>query len=242
MSARKIAVLACSVLLVQCRFLHAILLNIATGISPSWTVNAGGAQDVAPYVVNGGNDDLSITSNSFSTGTPVSGLNLATFDGYWTANLPFFVPASAVNPILTFSNLTADDRVVLELNGVQIGNAGYSSGLGSMTLTDHGANNPYQFSGNDTSGTIKDGFIFGAPNLLQAIVNNTGNGINGSPSNISASDGTDFGMQGAIAYATVPEPATGAIALIGLAGVRALGAARPRRPNFLGNCSNKDFG
>lgn len=119
-------------------------------------------------------------------------------------------------PSCFFNNLTGDDRGVFELNGVPIGNAGYESGMGYMTLTDHGANVPYEFNGNYTSGTVTDGFILGEPNLLQVVINNTGSGIQGSPQDIGPSDGTDFGVQGTLVYGQVPEPATAALALSGI--------------------------
>jgi hypothetical protein len=107
----------------------------------------------------------------------VPGLNLATFDGWWAAYFPFYLPADAVNVELTYANLSTDDRAVLELNGIPIGTAGYSTGLGSMTFTDGGPNVAYEFAGQFTSGSVAAGFIPGAPNLLQAIINNTRAGI-----------------------------------------------------------------
>jgi len=212
---RRISIIVLAGLLCQSGAVQATAISINTGTSPNWTVSAGGAADVHPYNVNG-NSGFSITSTSFSNGTPVTGLNLATFDGYWTANYPFYLPANAVNVKLTYSGLNADDRTVLELNGVPIGTAGYSSGLGSMTFTDGGPNFPYEFAGDFTSGTITAGFIPGAPNLLQGIVNNTSTGINGSPRNISLGDGTDFGVQGTITYALVPEPSSLSLLVAGL--------------------------
>jgi hypothetical protein len=199
---------------------HATVLDIGTGVSPNWTVSAGGASDVQPYFIDGGERDLALTSDGFSSGTPVKGLNLSTFDGYWTANLSFFLPSNAINPVLTYSNLSADDRVVLELNGVPIGNAGKpNGGLGFMTLSDGGPNIPYQFSGDLTSGSAAAGFIPSAPNLLEAIINNTDAGINGAPRDISTSDGTGFRLHGTLTYSAVPEPASLSVFLAGLLAV-----------------------
>ena len=178
----RISVLVLAMLFWSCRGVYGEIIDI-TGSAPGWSVSAGGAVDVAPQGVMG--NGLSITSNDFSTGTPVSGLDLSTFDGWWAAYFPFYLPANATNVQLSYYDLTADDRGVLELNGIPIGNAGYQTGLGSMTFTDGGSNVPYLFNGQFTSGSVSAGFILGAPNLLEAIVNNTRTGITGTPQNIS---------------------------------------------------------
>ena len=224
----RLALVVWAAILFGLNTVDATVLDIGTGVSPNWTVSAGGAADVQPYFIDGGERDLALTSDGFSTGTPVKGLNLSTFDGYWTANLPFFLPANAINPVLTYSNLSADDRVVLELNGVPIGNAGKpNGGLGFMTLTDGGLNIPYQFTGDLTSGSATAGFIPGEPNLLEAIVNNTDAGIDGAPRDISPSDGTGLRLHGTLSYSVVPEPASLSVFLVGL-----LTLSRRRRSDF----------
>ena len=206
----------------------ATTVNITTGVAPGWTVSADAAVNVQPMFIDGGERDLGLTSDGFSSGTPVNGLNLTTFDGYWTATLPFSLPANAGNPVLTYSDLSADDRVVLELNGAAIGNAAKGApGLGFMTLTDGGTNAPYQFGGDLTSGTVTSGFIPGVTNTLEAIINNTDAGLNGSPRDISPSDGTGLRLHGTVTY-SVPEPTS--LALV-VGGMLAL-LARHRRTKY----------
>lgn len=230
MKLRRVVTVIFAGLLCHSGAVQATPISFNTGTSPGWTVSAGGAADAHPYNVNG-NSGFSITSNGFSSGVPVPGLNIATFDGYWTATFPFYLPPNAVNVRLTYSSLNSDDRTVLELNGVPIGTAGYSSGLGSMTFTDGGPNVAYRFAGDFTGGTITGGFITGAPNLLQGIINNTGSGINGSPHNISPTDGTDFGVQGTITYAVAPEPNSVPLLMAGLMGLLARGQRTRGRPS-----------
>jgi hypothetical protein len=110
-----------------------------------------------------------------------------------------------------YSNLLADDRAVFTLNGVALGATGTqtSSGLtqGYMVFTDGGARQTYYFSGPDgtVGGFTNGGFIVGGTNILQAIVNNTRNGVAGTAlQTLTATDGTTFRVEGAISYSVIP--------------------------------------
>jgi len=162
---------------------------------------------------------ISVTSNTFQTGTFVSGSSAANFDGFWTASLSFFLPANATNVVLNFSNLQADDRSVLDLNGTEIGSAGiFGPGIGQMVFTDGGPLvDNVSFGGIPSSGSANSGFSLGASNTLLAIVNDTGTGI-GGPINDSHSFETIFALDGTVTYdlptSGVPEPSSGLLTLI----------------------------
>ena len=184
-----------------------IALDTATA---PWTVSGGGAVNATPFVIGGA---LSITSNTFNTGTFVTGGRAANFDGFWTASLQFFLPANATNVGLSYTNLQCDDRCVLELNGNIIGSAGiFGPGTGAMTFTDGGSNVPYTFDGSFVSGTASSGFLLGQTNALTVIMNDTADGIFGTL-NTSGQFETAFAITGgAVAYtaaSAVPEPNSG---------------------------------
>jgi Bacterial Ig-like domain (group 1) len=181
-----------------------------------WTVTAGGAVNAVPFVFE---EDLpsyawsgnviSITSNGLSTGTFLSGGNLANFDGFWTASYTFYLPSGARNVNLNYSGLFADDRVVLELNGTPIGSAGLKGpGQGKMVFSDGGLSVLYSFSVPTSSGPITMGFNVGGQNTLTAIINNTDGGINGGLTSIASSSGdhTGFAVNGTISYNTASLP------------------------------------
>ena len=176
-------------------------LDFSTSNSNNWTVTAGNLVNATPFGVGGG---ISITSNDSSPyygGTPLPGLNLADFDGFWTATYTFSLPSGAANVSLNYSSLSVDDRVVLELNGAPIGDTGiYSPGEGSMIFTDGGPNESYYFSGpdGDVSGTVTNGFIVGGQNTITAIINNTEAGIYGGLEPLYY--GTSFGVSGTISF------------------------------------------
>lgn len=209
-------------------------------LTGGWTVTGAGATDVTPDVLGPGGA-ISFTSNGRDTGTFVPGASLAAFDGFWTASFSFFLPLDATDLSASFSNLRADDRVVLLLNGDQIGDGGLGipvSGpiVGKMELTDGSGDLPYTFEGTDAAGscsgaTCSGAFIFGGVNTFEAIINNTGSGVTGTTHTfLGTGDGATFSVQGEVTFATpVPEPAS--IMLLGtgllVAGRRLL---KPRRP------------
>ncbi len=201
--------------------LRSATVDISTTDLSNWRVTAGGAVNAAPYSFG---TELSISSTGTGIGTFVSGGSFGAFSGFWLANYTFFLPSDAANISLTFSNLYADDRVVLNLDGDPIAATGidylgnYASS--SMVLTDGGPEQPYTFSGpvGTISGTVGGGFVLGGMNILQGIVNNTHTGVHGPDEPIydgTSNDGTHFGLLGAITY-TVPEPSVMALAVVGL--------------------------
>ncbi|HEY3932209.1 MAG TPA: PEP-CTERM sorting domain-containing protein [Verrucomicrobiae bacterium] len=203
-------------------------IDFSTTTTAGWTVTAGGAINATPYPFG---SELSISSTGTGVGSFVSGGSWNAFDGFWTAQFAFFLPADASNVILNFSGMYADDRAVLTLNGIAIGSAGIpyqgNATSGNMVLTDGGSLVPYVFDGasGTVSGAVGSGFILGGTNILMGIVNNTGSGVYGPLQPIlagSSNDGTHFGLLGSISYTTVPEPTTvamfgvGILSLIGL--------------------------
>ena len=190
------------------RGLLATTINFSTTTASNWLATAAGATNVPAWPLG---THISVTSNAFSTGTFLPGGSLANFDGFWTATYSFFLPANATNTTLTYSNIVADDRAVLLLNGSAIGAAGTTTVAGTnsgfMFLSDGGALQSYTFYGSDgdLSGVISSGFIPGATNTLQAIVNNTHTGVAATTlTNITATDGTTFRVEGFIDYVTSP--------------------------------------
>src|SRR5579859_6116291 len=61
-------------------------------LTAAWTVSGGGATNATPFINGSG---ISVTSNTFQTGTFVSGGSAANFDGFWTARLTFSLPGNA---------------------------------------------------------------------------------------------------------------------------------------------------
>jgi|HubBroStandDraft_2_1064218.scaffolds.fasta_scaffold270521_1 hypothetical protein len=194
------------------------------GTTP-WTVTVPGESisGATPYLVgysqNSFTQALSVTSSGNSGGTFVGGGSVGDFDGFWTLNYTFALPSDATAVLLDFSGLYADDRAVLELNGTIIGNTDLNGAVtGQMTLTDGGPNNSFTFT-DATSGSITTGFDLGGTNVLTIIVNNTGNGAFGSPTDVSGGDYTVGFLQGSLSYnpgsSPVPEP--GSAALLGIA-------------------------
>ena len=185
-------------------------------LTAAWTVSGGGATNATPFINGSG---ISVTSNTFQTGTFVSGGSAANFDGFWTANLTFFLPSDATNVTLNFSSLQADDRAFVELNGNIIASAGiFGPGTGQMVFTDGGSLiDNVSFAGNPDSGSANSGFILDATNTLLAIVNDTGTGISGNLNDTHSFE-TIFAINGTISYdvpsSQVPEPRLGMFSLI----------------------------
>jgi hypothetical protein len=188
-------------------------INVS-GAPANWLVSGAGASGAVPFLVNA---HLTITSNQNETGTFVSGGALASFDGFWYGVDSFSLPGDAINVSLSFSSFSSDDRAVLELNGVIIGNSGNGApGLGSMNFTDGGALQPFNFT-NVTAGTTATGFNIGGTNTLAVIVNNTSTGLTGVTRTFQAlSDNTFFKLNGTVTYTdAAPEPASLILAALG---------------------------
>jgi len=121
---------------------------------------------------------------------------------------------------LTFVSLRGDDRVVLQLNGTDIGNEAVDGvGLGLMNL---GAGDSlYSFSPGANVGIVTTGFNLGGLNLVRLVVNNSGTGRTGSTQTfISGADATAVGMSGSVSYdqlSSTPEPGSISLIVFGIA-------------------------
>ncbi len=188
------------------------VIDFDTGLNSLWTITAGGAVNATPYYF--ALPLLSVTSNESESGTFLPGGTLSQFNGIWYADFSFNLPQGAAGVSLSFSNLTADDRVVLMLNATAIGDYFLNGGNLNPPLTGTGVFD--LFSGPEsytytatTSGTITTGFLTGA-NDLRLYVNNTGtqNLTAAAQTFTSSGDGTSVGVLGNITYSmtTVPEP------------------------------------
>ncbi len=202
-------------------------INITTDGTTPWTVSVPSVQisSATPYIVKqhyiGSTPipTLALTTNGLSNGTFVGGGSASSFDGFWTASLVFSLPSNAVNVSLNFSNFLADDRGVLELNGVIIASAGLAApGTGSMVLTDGGVPGIYAFASVTTSGTVASGFKLGSTNTLTLIVNNTSAGIHGPDANITSGNGTLAGLVGTVSF-SVPRISPGGRTLMASGGL-----------------------
>lgn len=196
--------------------------SIPAGSSSKSHLTGAGAVDANPYpltVPGGYGGKISFTSNGTRTGTFVTGASLAGFDGFWFSDVYFNVGEDLSGYTLNFSGLTGDDRVVLELNGVVIGDANrlHETGSGLMSFSAGQAAVPYTFS-ETTSGVLTTGFQTGL-NTLRLIVNNTnGTGVTGPTATFqSSSDATYASVDAVVIYnQNVPEPSATFSMLIGV--------------------------
>ena len=198
---------------------ESVSVDFGTSNAVNWLATAGGATNVPAWQLGG---HITVTSNAFSSGAFLPGGNVGSFNGFWTAAFSFFLPSTASNVTLVYSNLSADDRVVLMLNGNPVDAtgtktvAGTNSGL--MVLTNGAFPVAYNFNGpvGSPAGSINNGFLLGATNVLKAIVNNTGKGFDGSSlANLSATDGTTFAVSGTVSYSFTP-PSLGIVSSGGI--------------------------
>jgi hypothetical protein len=206
-------------------------INLGTrNNAPNWLVTGAGTV-TSPAIQRGA--EITLTSDGHRDGTFLEGGSLADFNGFWYADNVFSIPANATDVSLTFSGLEGDDRVVLELNAVPIGDffihGGFSqppiTGGGVMSFPPGPPDIDYTFTG-ITSGTITGGFNMGGANDLRLIINNTNNDELTAPTKTfqTSGDATDATLTATVTYTVVPEPATAA-----MFGVGALAALRRRR-------------
>jgi hypothetical protein len=212
MQANKLAMLALALLFGQ-EARAEFMMNVGTnGEASNWLVTGAGASQAPAFQVGSG---ISLTSTGNSTGTFVTGGSLGQFNGFWYATSTFTLPANATSVSLAFSNLSADDRGVLELNGTIIGNtllSGSPGSQGELSLPPGPPDHPFTFT-NVTSGTITSGFVIGGTNTLTLVVNNT-DGHASTQTFHDPGDGCTGAFNGTLSY--VPEPSS--IVLVSLAG------------------------
>jgi len=200
-----IAVAVASSILLPPHFAAAVTINLGTSNNASsWLVTGGGAAAAPAFQTSANHPgELSLTSNALRSGSFVAGGSLAAFNGFWFADLTFLLPPNAEGATLSFANLYGNDRAVLQLNGINIGNATYSgtSGPGVMQFPGGSSDVAFAFTG-ATSGTISAGLLTGV-NTLRLVVNNTGQGSNlAAPTATFAnsSDGTDAFLSATVSY------------------------------------------
>jgi hypothetical protein len=226
---RYLVIIACA--LVFPKPAQATIYNFDTGTASEWSVTAGGAVNVQPYIYNVPDPNqyvgnvITVTSTANGNGTFLPGGSIANYDGYWTAVYSFSLPANVADIVLNYSKFFADDRAVLMLNGNIIDSTGLPTGgssVGSMVLTDGSPAIPYTFDSPDgqVSGTVASGFNVGGLNTIEVILNDTvlngtGGGVAGTmQGHLTSNDGTGMGLTGTISFTVVPEPSVGAFGLL----------------------------
>src|SRR6185437_6685046 len=155
------------------------VIDLSTSTPANWTVTGGGAVNAPAYAYTP-LSGIAITSNAFAKGTFASGGSNVGFNGFWYADAKFQLPANATSIALTFTNLLGDDRVVLQLNGVNIGDYFLNNfesnppltGPGVMSFPPGPPDGAYTFT-DTASGVINSGFILGGQNDLRLVLNNT---------------------------------------------------------------------
>jgi len=191
----------------------ASIIIFDTSLDSPWTVSGGGAVSAPAYYL--ASPEVSITSNAEESGQFAAGGSLAQFTGAWNADFLFTLPANASDISLSFTNLLGDSRVVLQLNGADIGDyfmdGSFSNppltGAGEMGVVSQSSDQPYTFTG-ITSGTITTGFILGGTNDIRLAVDNISTASLGASTATfqNSVDSTDAGVLGVVSY-SVPDPA-----------------------------------
>jgi hypothetical protein len=196
---------------------YAVSIDVSTTATNPWLITGAGASASPAFDVLSGNN-ISLTNNVLETGTFIPGGSLANFNGFWYADLSFVIPANATNISLNFTNLNGDDRVVLQLNGSNIGNyfLNASPGTGVMSFPPGPPDKPFTFT-NQTSGIVTSGFLLGQNNDLRLIVNNTDSSALTAQTFTfqNSGDGTEAGLVGAVTY-SIPEPTSVALIITGM--------------------------
>jgi hypothetical protein len=219
-------VLGASVVFGAAKAVHAATSqSISTATPSGWTVSAGAALGMSPLLSGG--DAISITSDGTAAGTPVAGLSLSTFDGFWIADYTFVLPPDATNLSISINNFFADDRSILKLNGNIIANTSVDGpGSGSMVEADGSAPVSFNFT-NGSTGAAASVFVVGGTNTLEAVINNTTGGMAAPLADIGATNGTNFGLDGVVSYAvSIPLPASFGCGLLTMLAIACVGIRR----------------
>ena len=196
----------------------AAVIDLGTpGNASDWLVTGAGAVGAPAFDTSQTfPGDISLSDNGLPTGNYVTGASFAQFNGFWYVENSFELPANATNVSFDFNGLWGNDRVVMSLNGTQIGNATFGGGTGSglMRFEESGSDLPFTFT-ETTSGTITSGFVIGGTNTLRLTVNNTGVNLAAPtiPSAFPEDSTTVYLASGTVAYTAIPEPSC-AIALL----------------------------
>jgi hypothetical protein len=197
----------------------ATVIDLGTSNAGNWSITGAGAVGTTAMSSATSPGTISITNNSMQNGIYIGGGSTSDFTGVWFADFMFFLPGDAINVVLNFSGLVADDRAVLQLNGSDIGNEALGGpGLGLMNFG--AGDNLYTFSAGANSGIVTVGFNVGGLNTVRLLVNNTGTGRTGSTQGFTtAGDGTATGLAGTVSFesSTVPEPGSFSFILLGIA-------------------------
>lgn len=129
----------------------------------------------------------------------------------------FFIGTAAgvASASLNITGLTADDLVVVSLNGTALAGAGiFGPGNGNVYFTANGPATPFTFLANGSAaGTFTSPFVLGT-NTFTITYNNNNAGINSGGGPLTGGPG--FYDVGATA-SFVPEPATWALLITGFA-------------------------
>jgi hypothetical protein len=203
------------------RFTHAETVDLGTdGNSSQWLVTAAGAVDAASFQTNVNRTGaIAITSDALESGSFLSGGSLAQFNGFWRAEIDFFLPATANDASLTFDGFYANDRGLLLLNGIEIGNVDHlgATGDGLFQFTEAGVDQAYTFTGLD-SGSVNTGFLLGQSNTLSILVNNTGEIPITAPTRTfdGSNDATTAFINASVSFTAVPEPGASMLCVLGL--------------------------
>jgi hypothetical protein len=208
LSIAKVAALWFLVLAANETALAVTVVNLGTpGNAASWLITGGGASMAPAFQVlcdSTAPGCISPSSNGNSTGTLISGF-LVSNSSFWYADNTFSIPAGATGISLSFSGLVGDDRVVLQLNGANIGNfccaGGLTAGDGIMSFNGSTYVNPFDFT-NTVSGTVTSGFVVGGANTLRLVENNTFGGTNSSAldRNFAPNDNENASVVASVTY------------------------------------------
>lgn len=201
----------------------AISLLCASGLSQATTITFGSNSTAGITGYDRLNNTITISSNG-SAWTPPASL------GYWAVVYAFTLPVGYSNPVLTLTNVAADDRVMVTLNGNVLGGTGiFGPNVGPHDMPPLSFSS-FSYGANGSSiSTSSPGLFMTGANYLTFSVNDTFNGVFGSTVSDGQGGPTSLGVTGQIDFrngGSVPEPGSLMIAALGLL---TLGAVRRQR-------------